>query len=444
MMKTMNRRVIWCALLLPVSVAHGQTVPLVDHHQHLFSPAMVALVSPKPLPRIALAPPIDALVSARGRVPQNAAVLREGYSDNAVLMHFSQPGWIRGRDSIAAWWVRTVPGTYLTPIGFEGTTTEGHIAAYLTEGRDDATRYVGHVLLSVRLVAARWRVVTETVTPGPTSLQPISASDLIALLDAAGIRRAVVLAMGYTWGSPNRTVENEYEKVKAENDWTSQQVARYPDRVRGFCSVNPLRSYALDELARCAKDPQLRFGLKLHAGNSVVDYHNPEHIAQLRRVFRAANDNRMPIVIHMRSSYSRRLPYGATEGRIFLDSLLPSAPDVVVQIAHLAGGGDYTDTLSDEALGVLADAVAKGDPRTKNLYVDVSGVVGPRLGIPVAAAENMAKRIRQFGVARILYGSDGATGGNLPPREAWAAFRQLPLTDEEFRTIATNVAPYLR
>lgn len=56
----------------------------------------------------------------------------------------------------------------------------------------------------------------------------------------------------------------------------------------------------------------------------------------------------------------------------------------------------------------------------------------------------MAKRIRRVGVERILVGSDAATGDNLPPREAWAAFRQLPLTDEEFRTIAADVTPYLR
>jgi len=30
------------------------------------------------------------------------------------------------------------------------------------------------------------------------------------------------------------------------------------------------------------------------------------------------------------------------------------------------------------------------------------------------------------------------------PREGWAAFRQLPLTEDEFRTIAGNLAPYLR
>lgn len=51
---------------------------------------------------------------------------------------------------------------------------------------------------------------------------------------------------------------------------------------------------------------------------------------------------------------------------------------------------------------------------------------------------------RQVGVDRIPYGSDAAAGGNLPPREAWAAFRRLPLTAAEFDTIARNVAPYFR
>ena len=31
---------------------------------------------------------------------------------------------------------------------------------------------------------------------------------------------------------------------------------------------------------------------------------------------------------------------------------------------------------------------------------------------------------------------------NLRPRESWAAFRQLPLSEAEFKRIAGNVAPY--
>jgi hypothetical protein len=61
-----------------------------------------------------------------------------------------------------------------------------------------------------------------------------------------------------------------------------------------------------------------------------------------------------------------------------------------------------------------------------------------------ANAALVTRRIRQIGVERILYGSDAAVGTNLRPREGWAAFRRLPLTEGEFKKIAGNVAPYLR
>jgi len=278
--------------------------------------------------------------------------------------------------------------------------------------------------------------------PGGRSVNPITANDLVALLDAGGVQRAAVLSVAYMFGSPNRTVENEYEKVKAENDWTSQQVARFPDRLRGFCSFNPLRDYALEELARCAKNPSLRNGLKLHFGNSVVDYHDTQHVERLRKVFRAANEYRMPIVVHMRASISRRVSYGRDEARVFLNEFLPAAPDIAVQIAHLAGAGGYSDPLVDQALAVFVEAIATRDPRAKRLYFDVTTVVD--LDISVEQAKLVATRIRQLGVERILYGSDAASGGNLPPRQGWAAFRQLPLSEAEFTTIANNIAPYMR
>jgi predicted TIM-barrel fold metal-dependent hydrolase len=66
------------------------------------------------------------------------------------------------------------------------------------------------------------------------------------------------------------------------------------------------------------------------------------------------------------------------------------------------------------------------------------------LDLSPASAALVARRIRQVGVERILYGSDAAAGDNLRPREAWAAFRRLPLTESELVRIAGNVAPYLR
>lgn len=115
-----------------------------------------------------------------------------------------------------------------------------------------------------------------------------------------------------------------------------------------------------------------------------------------------------------------------------MNALLPAALDISVQIEHLAGAGRYDDPQVDEAVAVFVHAIKNRDPRMANVYFDVSGVAG--LGQRVAKAGLIAKRIRQLGVDRILFGSD-ASGGDKTPNRAWAAFRQLPLSKAEFRTI---------
>ena len=233
-----------------------------------------------------------------------------------------------------------------------------------------------------------------------------------------------------------------YSAVKAENDWTAAQIAPLADRLRGFCGLNPLKPYTLEEISRCADIPQLRFGLKLHFGNSDVDLTNAEHVKKLQQVFAAANERRMTIVVHMRSSVTAKRPYGVRSARAFVNDVLPFAPDVPVQIAHLAGAGGYDDPAIDEALAVFLDAIANRDPRMKNVYFDASGVIG--VETPTEKLGLVATRIRQIGVDRVLYGSDGALPPAYTPKKAWQAFRRLPHTDAEFKIIANNRAPYMR
>src|SRR5687768_14129752 len=101
-------------------------------------------------------------------------------------------------------------------------------------------------------------------------IKPVTARDVIGLLDAAGIKRAVLLSTAFSYGRPGREPQDEYAKVKAENDWVGTQAALFPNRFRAFCAFNPLKDYALGELERCAKDRNLRYGIKLHFGNSDV------------------------------------------------------------------------------------------------------------------------------------------------------------------------------
>ena len=272
--------------------------------------------------------------------------------------------------------------------------------------------------------------------------KPFTAHDLIVLLDAAGVQRALVLSLAYQYGNPNKPpVPDEYAQVQRENDWTAGQAAEYPRRLRAFCGVDPLKSYAISEIERCAKNLHLRYGLKLHFGNSDVDMDNPSHVAQLRSVFHTADKYGMAIVVHMRPSVTRNRPYGEKEAKIFLNEVLPSAPHVPIQIAHLAGAGGFDDPSVDSALSVFIHAIAEQDARMANVYFDICGVAG--LGRWKEKKALIAQRIRQIGITRVLWGSDGAYGGGMTPAQALQAYRTLPLTSEEFRIIGTNVAPYM-
>ncbi|MBM3728272.1 MAG: hypothetical protein FJW40_22955 [Acidobacteria bacterium] len=274
-------------------------------------------------------------------------------------------------------------------------------------------------------------LLRSSTTPPPGFA--LNARELVRQMDDAGIRRGVVLSIAYQFGNPFRpTVANEYARVKAENDWTASQTAVYPDRLVAFCGVNPLKDYALREIDRCARHPGLRRGLKLHFGNSDVELDKPGHVAQMRRVFAAANRHRMAIVVHVRPNIDHGRAWGEKQARIFLESVLPEAKDIVVQIAHLASAGRYEDAGVDKALGVFVDAIVARDPRMNRVYFDVSVAEWE------SRKEQLQRQLRAIGMERLLYASDS------PPPSAWKAFRQLPLSEGELNRIETNVAPYLR
>ena len=123
----------------------------------------------------------------------------------------------------------------------------------------------------------------------------------------------------------------------------------------------------------------------------------------------------MAIAVHMRTSFDNQRRYGADEARVFLNELLSAAPDVPVQIAHLAGAGGY-EPATDSALGVFVDAIAKQDPRMKNVWFDVTAVVRPEMSPD--ELRQIAARIRQIGIERVLYGSDAAASPLRTRRQA--------------------------
>ena len=191
---------------------------------------------------------------------------------------------------------------------------------------------------------------------------------------------------------------------------------------------------ALANLAHCVKDGRFR-GLKVHFANAEVDLLNPEHVRRVSAVFTATARAKYAIVAHTRTGPD----YGAAQARVVIEKLLPAAPGVPVQIAHLWGGENF----APEALAVFAQACAAKERGTSRLYFDVSDAA--LVAKAPEQAQRVASRIRQIGLEHIVYGSDAAYEPHPGPRDSWRAFHEgIPLTEAEFARIASNLAPYLR
>ena len=262
---------------------------------------------------------------------------------------------------------------------------------------------------------------------------------LVKELDAAGIEKAVVLSVGYSFADERKGLTDPDRLTREENDWTSVQVTKNAPRLIGFCSANPLRPVALEELERCLALPGMT-GIKMHLGNAGVTLRDPAHLARMQEVFALAQRHRAPVLIHMRARGGTN--YGGEDAQIFLDKIVPQAPDIEIIIAHLGASGPGYTPQHDEVLAVFASAAERTDPRMNNLYFDVSSNVTEE--ITPADAALVAQRIRQIGVKRFLYGTDlSAVGGSIA--KSWEIFRtKSSLTEAEWQRIASNRTRFVR
>lgn len=277
-----------------------------------------------------------------------------------------------------------------------------------------------------------------------------TATDALAALDVAGIQKAAVLSAAYLFGVEGLKTDREEQEVTRENQWTAQQLAGHTTRLYGFCSLNPLKEYAIEELDRCKSFGLI--GLKMHFGNAGINLSDTKQLAKLRTVFARANELRFPLIIHLRTIDG----YGGPAVATFLHEVLPTAPDVPVQIAHLGGWGGY-DRTTDEALRVFARTCTDEPELCKNLFFDISGIVLPKsaaAGPPSSLFRQLADgefpdgrhqvslHIRQLGIQRFVFASDWPY---MKPREYLAGLRDgLELTPGELKQLLSNTMPYLK
>lgn len=226
-------------------------------------------------------------------------------------------------------------------------------------------------------------------------------------MDEAGIQRGWLMSTAYLAESPLAEPRADATQVLREaNDFTVGLARQYPDRFAAFVSVNPIRLDALPEIARWKGDRAVT-GLKLHLTNSGVDLRDPEQVAKLAAVFRAAAANGWTIMIHMRTGAA---DYGARDVRVFLDQVLPAAGEAPVVIAHAAGWGGI-DAVTLDALGAFANAFEHDPKLGQNLRFDLAQVFSDKATPEARTA--MAGLIRGIGPEHFVAGSDWPFAGDL-------------------------------
>lgn len=278
---------------------------------------------------------------------------------------------------------------------------------------------------------------------------PTGADEVVALLDSAGIEHASLLSLAYFFGIPDMEFENEYRKVRAENDYVIAEAERYPNRLMAFCSVQPLADYAVREMERCAETGSVT-GLKLHLANSNVDLRDPAQRDSLRIVFEEADRLDLPVVVHL---FTRNPEYGRRDVRLFVDSVLARVPDLPVQIAHVGAAGVF-DATTDTVVSAFRDRMdARPELFDGDVVFDVAAAAldparflargdTARADSVRSRNEELARHLRTLGTGRVVFGTDWIGGARRPP-DYLELFRTLPLEEDELRTLLESPAPYV-
>jgi len=268
------------------------------------------------------------------------------------------------------------------------------------------------------------------------SLPPVDAEAIINELDAAGIRMAAVLSAGFIaempeaadiWDDATRRSIN-----MSENDYAAHQVALYPDRLRLFCSVNPLTDYAVAEITRCQSELGAT-GVKLHFATSGVDLQNQQHLEQISTIAAHAAALGMPLAIHLAN---RNEDFGVQDVENFIGAVVVGNENLELYLLHMAGwgsSGSDPHAVLDAWISALDGGVISG---RRGIYFETSGSYTRRID-----NTRLAEQIDALGADRVFFGSDWPA--ILRPTYAAINFwTHVPLDEETLLDILDNRALY--
>ena len=258
----------------------------------------------------------------------------------------------------------------------------------------------------------------------------VGADDLVARLDEAHVQRAVILSGGYL-GAPAGLPDDS--NMAPENSYVAEEVAKYPERLLGFCGINPAWDGALGEIDRCLELPGM-VGVKLHLEGSGIDLADDAAAAAVNTVFDRIAERDVPVLTHVAGSYG--LPI---RGKAFsnLTQILQAHPTVRMTHAHCAGNADDDDI---EMWLRIRDSGYDPD----RSFVDISACLEFFRDAPLSQRELIVWRLHKWGLSHVLFGSDYFAYDDSPtattPAQALETLTHYPFSQSDLNTILGNDA----
>ncbi len=202
-----------------------------------------------------------------------------------------------------------------------------------------------------------------------------TADELIASMDREGIDLSVVVNIGWT----------THEMCVETNDYILETIARYPQRLVGFCAVQPLSGEAaIAEIERCVQGGIRGVG-ELRPDVQLFDIGDQMLMEPLVEVMKQHN---LILLAHASEPVGHYYP---GKGNVTPDMLYPfitSFPDITMVCAHWGGGLPFYALMPE-----VKQAMA-------NTFFDTAA--SPLLYSP----QVYQQVIQMVGSDKILFGSD--------------------------------------
>ncbi len=235
------------------------------------------------------------------------------------------------------------------------------------------------------------------------------ATDIIAVMDKEGVDRSVIF--GFPWRNP--------DLIRQNNDYVLEAVQRFPDRLIGFCCVNPVHAVSADEVKRCLDSGCSGVGELAFYGKGIDE----AALEMLSPIMAMCREKDCIALIHTNEPVGHQYPGKAPMTLTQIFAMVKRFSDNKIVLAHWGGGIFLYHLLKREIRESL-----------KNVWFDTAA--SPFLYDP--KVYQVAKDL--MGLEKILFGTDYPL---LKPSRYFKEMKAAGLSEEEIAAVCGKNAEAL-